>query len=174
MHSDFRLVSATSRHIEAMAADASYRDDLLNRLEGVVITLPPLRDRPDDIPLLVEHFLKQAGIRAKFSEAAMQFLLRQPWPGNIRQLQNCVLAASAVAECDTVSIQDIESVLKRRRPPPPAEDGEIGNVAEVLKQTERAHMLKALSRTNGNASQAAQLIGVSKAAFSEKRKRYGI
>jgi transcriptional regulator with GAF, ATPase, and Fis domain len=174
IRSDFRLVSATSRNIEMMADGRSYRDDLLNRLEGVTITLPPLRDRSDDIPLLVEHFLEQAKLRTRFSEPAMQFLTQQPWPGNIRQLQHCVIAAAAMAEGDTVDVRDIEVVLRLNRRPAPADDDQIGNIAGLLKQTERAHMLKALSRTNGHAAQAAQLIGMSKAAFSEKRKRYGI
>lgn len=115
IQSDFRLVSATSRSIETMADRQSYRDDLLNRLEGVTITLPPLRDRSDDIPLLVEHFLEQEGIRIRFSEPAMQFLTRQPWPGNIRQLRYRVIAAAAVAKGDTVDVEDVRKVL----PPDP-------------------------------------------------------
>lgn len=174
IRSDFRLVSATSRDIETMAGEESYRDDLLNRLEGMTITLPPLRDRPDDIPLLVEHFLQQAKIKVHFSETALQFLLHQHWPGNIRQLQHCVIAAAAMAEGDTIGVRDIELVLRPARHSAAADSEQLGNVAELLKETERAHMLKALDRTNGHATDAAKLIGMNKSTFSEKRKRYGI
>ena len=78
IHSDFRLVSATSRDIERMADGASYRDDLLNRLEGVTITLPPLRERSDDIPLLVEHFLEQAQIRRSCRSRRCSFCCVSP------------------------------------------------------------------------------------------------
>ena len=174
IRSDFRLVSATSRDIETMAGEESYRDDLLNRLEGMTITLPPLRDRTDDIPLLVEHFLQQAKIEMQFSETAMQFLLHQPWPGNIRQLKHCITAAAAMAEGDTIGVRDIELVLRPDRRSAAAEGEPLGGIAELLKKTERAHMLKALAQTNGHAAQAAELIGMSKSTFSEKRKRYGI
>lgn len=174
IRSDFRLVSATSRSIETMAEEKSYRDDLLNRLEGMTITLPPLRDRLDDIPLLVEHSLQQTKITKQFSETAMQFLLHQPWPGNIRQLQHCVIAAAAMAEGDTIGVRDIELVLRPDRRSGATDAEQVGNVAELLKETERAHMLKALDQTNGHAAQAAKLIGMSKSTFSEKRKRYGI
>ncbi|MFW6107016.1 MAG: sigma 54-interacting transcriptional regulator [bacterium] len=174
LRSDFRLISATSRRVEAMAAEGAYREDLLNRLEGIAIFLPPLRERPDDIPMLVEHFLNQAKMPARFSEAAMQFLMRQPLPGNVRQLQHCVVAAAAMAEADTIGVRDIELVLRSDRRPAQGESEDLGNVAEVLKKTECAHMIRALDRTKGNAAQAARLIGMSKASFSEKRKRYGI
>lgn len=174
IRSDFRLVSATSRSIERMAEEESYRDDLLNRLEGMTITLPPLRQRPDDIPLLVAHFLQQTKIAKEFSETAMQFLMHQPWPGNIRQLQHCVIAAAAMAEGDAIGVRDIEPVLRPDRRPGAADGGQLGNIAEILKETERAHMIKALDQTGGHAARAAELIGMSKSTFSEKRKRYGI
>lgn len=172
--SDFRLVSATSRNIKKMTGEKSYRDDFLNRLEGMTITLPPLRDRSDDISLLVEHFLQQVKIKVQFSETAMQYLLHQPWPGNIRQLRHCVIAAAAMAEGDTIGVRDIELVLRPDCRSATTDGEQLGNIAELLKETERAHMLKALDRTNGNAAQAANLIGMSKSTFSEKRKRYGI
>ena len=174
IRSDFRLVSATSRDIETMAGEESYRYDLLNRLEGMTITLPPLRDRPDDIPLLVEHFLQQSKIKAQFSDTALQFLLYQPWPGNVRQLQHCVVAAAAMAEGGTIGVRDIELVLRPDHHFTAADGEQLCNIAELLKETERAHMLKALDRTNGHAAHAAKLIGMSKSTFSEKRKRYGI
>jgi DNA-binding NtrC family response regulator len=174
IRSDFRLVSATSRSIEAMAEKESYRDDLLNRLEGMTITLPSLRDRSDDIPLLVEHFLKQSKMKARFSETALQFLRHQPWPGNVRQLQHCVIAASAMAEGDIIGVRDIELVLRPNRSSAATDDEPLRSVVELLKETERAHMLKALDRTRGHAAQAAEMIGMSKSTFSEKRKRYGI
>lgn len=172
--SDFRLVSATSRDIEMMVGEESYRNDLLNRLKGMTIILPSLRDRPDDIPLLVEHFLQQSNINARFSDTALQFLLHQPWPGNVRQLQHCVAAAAAMAEGNIIGVRDIEIVLRTDRNISTAKGEQLCNISELLKETERAHMLKALDRTNGHAAHAARLIGMSKSTFSEKRKRYGI
>ncbi|MFQ5472985.1 MAG: sigma 54-interacting transcriptional regulator, partial [Dehalococcoidia bacterium] len=174
IRSDFRLVSATSRSIEMMAAEESYRDDLLNRLGGMTITLPSLRDRSDDIPLLVEYFLQQTETKAQFSETAIQFLCHQPWPGNVRQLQHCVIAAVAMAERDTIGVRDIELVVRPSRNAADIDGEKLGTVAELLKQTERAHMLRALDRSNGRAAAAAELIGMSKSTFSEKRRRYGI
>jgi transcriptional regulator with GAF, ATPase, and Fis domain len=174
IRSDFRLVSATSRDVAAMADQESYRADFLNRLAGVTIAVPALRERSDDIPLLVAHFLRQAKIDAQFSETALQFLLHQPWPGNIRQLQHCVVAAAAMAEDKTIGIRDIEMVLRPDHRSAANDGAPLGNIAALLKETERAHMLKALDRANGNGAQAAKLIGMSKTTFSERRKRYGI
>lgn len=174
IRSDFRLVSATSRDVAAMTGQESYRADFLSRLAGVTIAVPALRDRPDDIPLLVEHFLQQAKIDAQFSETAIQYLLHQPWPGNIRQLEHCVVAAAAMAEDKTIGIRDIEMVLRPDHCSTANDSAPLGTISEVLKETERAHMLKALDRTNGNGAQAAKLIGMSKTTFSERRKRYRI
>lgn len=174
IRTDFRLVSATSRDIAAIAGTESCRADFLHRLQGMTIELPPLRERRDDVDLLVTHFLEQAQIEAEFSETAIQFLRHQPWPGNIRQLQHCVIAAAALAEDKTIGIRDIEMVLRPHRRPSAEEEPALGNVAELLKETERSHMLKALDQARGNATQAAKLIGMSKTAFSEKKKRYGL
>ena len=136
--------------------------------------MPPLRDRPDDIHFLVEHFLQQSKIKARFSDTAMRFLQYQPWPGNIRQLYNCVIAAAAMAEGSIIGVRDIELVLRPSRNVTITNSEQLCNIAELLQETERAHMLKALDRTNGHAANAAKMIGMSKSTFSEKRKRYGI
>lgn len=118
----------------------------------MTIHLPPLRQRRDDIPLLVEYFLRLARLKPRFSAAAMQLLEEQRWPGNVRQLQYVVQATPPLAEAG----------------------GPLRNIAELLAETEKNHILRALEAAAGNGTRAAELIGMSKSTFAERRKRYGI
>lgn len=174
IHSDFRLIAATCQDIESMLRDGRFREDLFRRIAGVSIQLPPLRERRDDIPLLIEHFLLSADLKSRFSVPAMRFIQSQPWPGNIRQLQYIVQAAAAMATQDIIAVRDIQDVMGIRYEAAPTTESGLQNVAVFLAEKEKEHMLKALEITNGHATQAAELIGMAKSTFSERRKRYGI
>ena len=174
IRSDFRLIAATCQDIESMLREGKFREDLFRRIAGVSIQLPPLRERCDDIPLLIEHFLSNAGLKSRFSDPAIRFLQSQPWPGNIRQLQYIVLAAAAMATQDIIAVRDIQDVMGIRYEVTQQSENGLQNVADYLAEKEKEHMLKALELTNGRATKAAELIGMAKSTFSERRKRYGI
>ena len=175
VRSHFRLVAATSRDLERMVETGQFRDDLYARLAGMTIRLPPLRERRDDIPLLVEYFLRLARLKPRFSAAAMKLLQEQGWPGNVRQLQYVVQATAALAEGATITPGELRDVLGIAATRAPAEaGGPLRNIAELLAETEKNHILRALDAAAGNATRAAGLIGMSKSTFAERRKRYDI
>ena len=96
-----------------MIAEATFLPDLYYRLAGATITAPPLRERPEDIPLLVDHFLAEEGMSHTFSPQAIQSLQRYAWPGNIRQLRNTVIAIACMNETEKITAEECETYLSR-------------------------------------------------------------
>src|SRR5690348_1888953 len=121
---DVRIIAATNRDLQAAVADGSFRKDLFFRLNVVSIKLPPLRERVQDIPSLVEHFLDRftppGAAPYRFSDEAMARLLSYDWPGNIRELENCVERTVALAAAPVMEVADLPSTLQHMRPPQPA------------------------------------------------------
>ena len=155
---DFRLVAATNRDLERAIADGQFRDDLYHRLCGIALHIPPLREHPEDIPELANHFLEQARAHSKhpiqgFEEAAPAFLKEQPWPGNGRQLRHCVEAAMALNRSGLITAGELRASVRERsasRKPP------------TLAEMERRLIEEALDYCGGNVVEAAQLLGVGK------------
>lgn len=174
---DFRVIAATSRNLEAMVADGSFRADLYYRLNVITLRTPPLRERQEDIPLLAEylaeHICRQQGIPVHgISPAAVARLRRHAWPGNVRELSNVLERALLMSDGDQIDAVDLEDVIPPALPLPPAErdDGMAGIVA----QAERKAILDALGRCQGNKAQAARQLGISRAALYEKIAALGI
>jgi DNA-binding NtrC family response regulator len=164
---DFRLVSATNRDLEEAIAAGAFREDLYYRLAVVVIEIPPLRERREDILPLADRFLAAAGAgRKRLSPAAERALLAHRWPGNVRELQNTMLRAAILAAGDVVLPENLPPAL--RRPPDEPEPASALTLAAI----ERRAILDALERCAGNRSEAARLLGISRRTLLYRLKEY--
>lgn len=168
---DVRVVSATNANLGEAVAAGDFREDLLYRLNTVEIRLPPLRDRPEDIPLLARHFLgKQAArydrVVEGFSPNAMAALQAHTWPGNVRELQHSVERSVLMARGSRIEASDLG--LRRR------DDGSAMIDELTLEEAERLMIEKALDRYQGNVSKAAEALGLSRSALYRRLQRHEI
>ncbi len=169
---DVRIISATNRDLQRALGDGLFREDLFFRLNVVSIQLPTLRERKDDIPLLVDHFLnrfsrKQGKPIEGISKNAMKALTAYSWPGNVRELENTVERLVVFARDKMIATQDLvysntvlSSVLSRE--------------PLRLEEMERLHIMKVLQRAEGNKTQAARLLGIDRKTLRTKMKKYEI
>jgi len=167
-----RVLSATNADLTEEVASARFRQDLLFRLNTVEINLPPLRERPEDIPLLAQHFLRQHAQRYRknlkgFDDAANRALLDYSWPGNVRELEHAVERAVLMAQGEMVGTRDIGLQRTSREGARRLEDMSLEEVEAFLIQ-------KALARFDGNVGQAAQSLGLSRSALYRRLQRYGL
>jgi DNA-binding NtrC family response regulator len=174
-HVDVRLITATHRDLAERVAQGLFREDLLYRLQVLVIQLPPLNERPTDIALLVDHFLdriaKQRGQgKVVIRNDALELIERYAWPGNVRQLENALQRLALLAGADPIGRTTIESdpTLKATL------IGQSGRPTLSLKQNERDRISEALQQAGGNRVGAAKLLGVSRATIFRKIKHYGL
>ncbi|MFM2151653.1 MAG: Acetoacetate metabolism regulatory protein AtoC [Pseudomonadota bacterium] len=166
---DVRVVAATHQDLEAMVREGRFREDLLFRLRVVTLHLPPLRERPEDIPPLVEHLLSRAALREgrrapSLSPEALTRLVRHPWPGNVRELRNAVERALAVASTDVLLASDLPPELGGPLPPePPASSPAAESIfvdRPTLAVLERRYVDLVLRETGGNKKRAAEILGI--------------
>jgi DNA-binding NtrC family response regulator len=174
---DVRLIAATNRDLEAEVHGGRFRRDLFYRLNVVHIALPPLRDRPEDVPPLVDHFVRclsrEFGVAAKRVVAeAMERLRVYAWPGNVRELQNALERAFALSTADTITVGELPAAIRAHgaAPPAPAEIDEVIPLADA----ERRLIAAALRRTAGNKNEAARLLGIDRQRLYRKIERYGL
>jgi two-component system response regulator HydG len=175
---DTRIISATNRNLEEEIAADQFREDLYYRLNVVTITVPPLRERLSDIPLLAEHFLEQYAARNHrtfkgIAPQAMDLLMRYSWPGNVRELENVIERAVIMARGDHIgtehfpsTISDQESATSGHAPTLPS--------GRSLKEVEREMILQTLDDMGGNRTQTAKILGISRRTLQLKLKEYGI
>ena len=178
---DVRVVSATSRDLGAEARAGRFREDLYFRLNVFAVALPPLRERIEDVPLLVDHFLQKHGERmgrvgVRPSEAALQALVRHLWPGNVRELENCIERGLVLCEAGVLDLGCLPENLRRkggfgRRASDRPDSLSIKSAAQAM---ERSLIARALERTAGNRTHAAKLLEISHRALLYKLKEYGI
>jgi transcriptional regulator with PAS, ATPase and Fis domain len=175
---DVRVVSATNRALPDMVARGDFREDLLYRINLITIHLPPLRERSDDIPLLASRFLQGASAAYQrpsivLAPAAARWLQAQPWPGNVRQLQQAVERAVLV---ETRERLDVESFTELAAAPgrEPAGDSLPDVGAMTLDEIERAMILKSLRHHGGNISKVAESLGLSRPALYRRFEKYEI
>ena len=163
---DLRLISATNQDLAALLAAGKFREDLYYRLAVIPILLPPLRERPEDIPLLARHFLaRAAGALSKtiegFDEAAMTWLLNHRWPGNVRELENVVERAATLARGPLVTVADLRiefaALVDREAPSHP-----------TLANLERTYVRRVLEQTGGDKPSAARILGISVRTLQRK------
>ncbi|MDZ7831885.1 MAG: sigma-54 dependent transcriptional regulator [Desulfobacterales bacterium] len=178
---DVRIIAATNMDLRAMAENGKFREDLFYRLNVVHLHAPSLRERVDDIPLLAQHFLNHYAERNRkkikgFNPQAMDRLLKYPWPGNARELENAVERAVILSPGDYISEKDLP--LSIMRPDSRETDTQKPERSEEidgsLDDIERAAIEKALSKTNGNKSEAARLLGINRRTLYNKLSKYGL
>lgn len=172
---DVRLISATKMDLEKLVEEGKFREDLFYRLKVIPIFLPPLRDRKEDIPLLVEHFLKKFNERlrrtTKLSSEAIKTLMDYDFPGNIRELENIIERAVALSIEEVIRSIDLITAVGEGAPIAD-KPGEMPSLKEVLSKTESNHLLRVLERTSWNKVEAARILGISRKSLWEKLKYY--
>jgi two-component system response regulator AtoC len=176
IRTDIRLITATSRDLEAEMAAGRFREDLYYRLNVVSIQLPPLRERREDLPALVEHFLRRTGKALSITPAALNRLCQEDWPGNVRQLENTIERAAVTARGGVIDEEDI--VVSARANPPSCAWADLAPLANAWKSNiaalERAMIRRALELTHGHKSKAAALLGIHRRLLYEKLREHGI
>ena len=177
---DVRIISATNRDLAAACREKTFREDLLYRLNVITLELPPLRERSEDIPLLVEHFLRQLAGPDKppkrVSPQAMAILKSYSWPGNVRQLQNEIQRLHTLGG-EVITPEDLSPAIRQKTDP-----GEKLSLADLqrlpLKQAletfEREYLRRALRRFEGNKTRVARELGIPKTSLYSKLQRYGL
>jgi DNA-binding NtrC family response regulator len=182
---DVRVIAATNRVLEEVVRAGHFREDLFYRLQVIPIHLPPLRDRVEDIPLLAQFFLD--GFSREFrkstsgiSSAAMEMLVRYPWPGNIRELRNALERIMILEDTEQIDVPHLPLSIRQisKDSPVPAEaDGDglqVALGAMTLEEIERRAISMALEKSNHNQVQAARLLGISRDTLRYRMKKFGL
>ena len=182
---DVRIVAATNARLEQAVKDGRFREDLFYRLHGVRLEIPPLRERRDELPSLVHHFLGRAAIEFKkghvrIAEETMERLLLAPWPGNIRQLQNELRRMVALAEPDAIlTPQALSADITGADDTPAAREAAAplatnAKLNSTLERIEREMVRAALQQHRGKMDDAAKALGISRKGLYLKRQRLGL
>jgi len=173
---DVRVVSATNRSLTEMVARGEFREDLLYRINLIAIHLPALRERPDDIPILANHFLQTVAQiyrreRISLGGGAQRWLQTQPWPGNVRQLRQSIERAVLVSTRDILEVDDFrDSTVETAEAADPLPA--VGSM--TMDEIERAMIVKSLKHHGGHVSRVAESLGLSRAALYRRFEKYGI
>ena len=167
---DFRVICATNQDLERQVREGTFREDLYFRLNVITISIPPLRERRQDIPLLAQHLLAKYAQEMNrsfsgFDPAAMDLLVRYDWPGNVRELANAVERALVVGRGPTVMAVDLPMRLNERTGPP---------AGDSLADVEQAQIRIILERTGGNITRAAEILQIDRVTLYNKIKKYGL
>ncbi|MCS6913560.1 MAG: sigma-54 dependent transcriptional regulator [Myxococcales bacterium] len=195
---DVRLVSATNRDLEALVAEGKFREDLYYRLNVFPIFLPPLRERIEDIPKLVEHFLAKWARRNRLQvrgiePQALEMLQRYSWPGNVRELENLIERALIVARGPEISVADLDfgrrgppltggvaapAVPASSPPPPPAAPVSFApqgrSLQNRLHEQEKSEIIAAIEQSEGNIAGAARLLGINRSTLYYRLRKHGL
>jgi two-component system, NtrC family, response regulator AtoC len=176
---DVRLIAATNKNLEEMVQEGTFREDLLYRLNVITLTLPPLRDRADDIPLLVQRFLSEFSAENQkaidgVTPDCMNALLAYHWPGNIRELRNVVERMVVLSRQDRLSVRDLPPALRETAGNGPATTATLPGASLSLEAAEKHMIMQALDTHNGNRTKAAQQLGISRRTLHRKLNEYGL
>jgi two-component system NtrC family response regulator len=178
LRTDVRVISATNRELEQRVKEGAFRDDLFYRLNVVLMSLPPLRERKEDIPILIDHFLKRYAEEngkeiAGLSSEAQDVLLKYDYPGNVRELENIIERAVVIAREDVISVEDLpfsesmEETTESRK----AEEGLLRGSIEEL---EKKLIVEAMEKAGDHQIRAAEFLGISERMLRYKLKKYGL
>jgi len=171
LHSDFRVIAATNQDLAEAIRAKTFRQDLFYRLNVVHLQVPPLRERPDDIPLLAQLFLWRYAVEMNkkvdsIQLEAMEVMRRYPWPGNVRELENAIERAVVVGKSRQIQLSDLPFAIAK------------GDAAEMeklsLDEMERRHIARVLAIEDGNRSNAAKILRVNRSTLYAKIKKYGM
>jgi DNA-binding NtrC family response regulator len=172
---DVRMIAATNKHLESLVKAHTFREDLFYRLSVVTLTIPPLRERVDDIPLLAEFFLRKFARETgkpveRIAPEAMALLAGYPWPGNVRELEHAIERAVILTQNPIVLAEDLPPELQAPLGAGPAAEAPVLPLREV----ERRHLLFALERAGGNRKRAAGWLGITRRTLYRMAARHGI
>jgi len=172
---DVRIIAATNRDLQKALEEGVLREDLYYRLNVILLQVPPLRERMDDVPILAMHFLRKYAARegsgmTAISDDALNVLLSYSWPGNVRELENAIERAVVLGQGDRLRAQDLPAQVHRR-----ADDQHPLVPAHLtLEEMEKLAIVQALRLTGGNKSEAAERLGIHRTSLYDKMRRYGI
>lgn len=174
---DVRLIAATNKELSKLIEEGKFREDLYYRLNVIPIHIPPIRKRKDDIPLLINHFLKRYAEREhknviSISPEAIKTLTGYHWPGNVRELENIIERAIILTSKNTILPEDFPPIIREthRR----TQDVEVDLEEKTLEEVEKHHILKTLEKFTWNQKQASEILGISTTTLWRKLKSYGI
>jgi DNA-binding NtrC family response regulator len=171
LHSDFRVIAATNQDLEEAIRQKTFRRDLFYRLNVIHLQVPPLRERPEDIPLLAEHFLWRYATETNkkidsIEPTAMEAMRRYPWPGNVRELENAIERAVVLGKTRQIKLSDLPLAIP------------LESAAEVeklsLEEVERQHIARVLATGGGNLSNVAKILRINRSTLYQKIKKYGL
>ncbi len=177
---EVRIIAATHRDLEGAVREGSFREDLYYRLNVVLINLPPLRERKDDVPLLVDHFLRRYRSESRgrikyFPPKTLDLLMRYNWPGNVRELENVIERALVMAKGDTILAQDLPlEIQKTSNLSYPTLPSTRLSLKERVGGLEKEIITSALEETGGVQTEATKLLGTSRCIMRYKMEKYGI
>lgn len=174
---DVRIISATNKKLEEMIQQGTFREDLFYRINVVTINVPPLRERKEDIPLLVEYFLKKYSIENKkeiqfVDEDALRLLMKHNWPGNVRELENVIERAVVITKNDFISPDELPSSIT-------GSDAVSTALHEYdallsIDELEKRHIIRVLKSCNWNIKKSAEVLKINRTTLYNKMKKYGI
>ncbi len=184
---DVRIITATNRDLEAMIRKGAFREDLFFRINVFPVVCPPLRERKDDITLIIQHFITILAKKTQknilgFTPQAMRLMVSYPWPGNIRELRNAVEYAFVLAKGKSIGVEHLPDKLVTGN----AHGGNVGSLDTLrpaplsmtgvipVKQSEKAALVDALQQADGNQTLAADILGVSRVTVWKRMKKHGI
>ncbi|MDB5299062.1 MAG: putative NtrC family two-component system response regulator, partial [Phycisphaerales bacterium] len=174
---DVRIISATNQNLEEMVKEKQFRQDLLYRINGVTIHIPPLRERREDIPLLIHYFMKAAAEKYEkqiegVEPEAHQVLMSYSWPGNVRELRNVIERMVVLSPGPKLSVSSLPPEI---RPAGGEVSGGMNNLVGIsIEQAERELIRNTLKLTNGNREQAARILGIGERTLYRKIKDYDL
>jgi transcriptional regulator with PAS, ATPase and Fis domain len=175
--SNVRIVAATNRDLEGLVSEGLFREDLFYRLSVLNLRVPPLRERPEDVPVLIGHFLEKYSDKykkeVKLSPEALNLLLSYPYPGNVRELENLIHRIVVLSQGE-VTPQLVETLLGSKSSRSSFEVDFSRPLPEQVAQFEKRMIEEALKRTNYVQTKAAKLLGIDEKSLRYKRKKYGI
>ncbi|OPY84387.1 MAG: Transcriptional regulatory protein ZraR [Syntrophus sp. PtaU1.Bin208] len=181
IRADVRIISATNRDLEGMVKEGKFREDLFYRLNVVVMSIPPLRERREDIPILIDHFLKRFTAEngkdiAGISSEARDLLMKYDYPGNVRELENIIERAVVIARNEVLSLEDLpfrEEVMAASSGGGIPEEGE-GKLRSAMEHLERQMIQDAMEKTAYHQTRAAEMLGLSERMLRYKLKKYAL
>jgi transcriptional regulator with PAS, ATPase and Fis domain len=179
---DVRIIAATNRDLEQFVKEGKFRDDLFYRLNVVRITLPSLKERQEDIPMLAHHFLQKcaAGTTTAvrgFHPDTMEYLKRYRWPGNVRELENAIERAVSLSHGPLLTPDDLPAQI-RQASSPSEQKQDVSDTAEsvylTLEEVEKRHLMRVLKETKGNKVKAAKILGIDRRTLYRMAERFGL
>jgi two-component system NtrC family response regulator len=176
---DVRIIAATHRDLQAMIEDGIFREDLYYRLAVIPLTMPPLRERQEDIPELVQHFFAKSKDKSQrpeltMSDSLIPYFTRYRWPGNIREIENVIERIVVLARADEVTLRDLPEYLRRERSTLDALEVDLPQQGISLEAVEKELILKALNKCQWNQTRAARYLDISRKTLLYRIERHGI